>query len=61
MTGLFNLTVGPSDLFAYLDGGTGSLVLQALLGGVLTAGYVVKTQWSAVKAKLSSLGKPRLP
>jgi len=38
---------------AYLDGGSGSLLIQVLVGGVLTAGYVVKTQWNYLKAKIS--------
>lgn len=38
---------------AYLDGGTGSLLLQSALAGVLTAGYVIKTQWFAIKARFS--------
>lgn len=39
----------PSDSLAYLDGGTGSLLLQSALAGALTAGYFVKTRWYAVK------------
>lgn len=37
---------------AYLDGGTGSMLIQAALAGVLTAGYFLKNQWGAVKAVL---------
>jgi hypothetical protein len=39
--------------FAYLDGGTGSMLLQAALAGVLTAGYFVKSQWALVKATIN--------
>lgn len=35
---------------AYLDGGTGSMIIQAAFAGVLTAGYFVKTKWALVKA-----------
>lgn len=38
---------------AYLDGGTGSMLLQAALAGVLTAGYFVKSQWALVKATIN--------
>lgn len=37
---------------AYLDGGTGSLILQAVIAGFLTAGYVVKTRWTQLKMVL---------
>jgi hypothetical protein len=35
---------------AYLDGGTGSMLLQAGLAGALTAAYFVKSQWAHLKA-----------
>ena len=35
---------------AYLDGGTGSMLLQAAVAGVLTAAYFVKAQWATLKA-----------
>jgi hypothetical protein len=38
---------------AYLDGATGSMVLQAALAGVLTGVYFVKTQWALIKAKFA--------
>ena len=38
---------------AYLDGGTGSMLIQAAFAGVLTAGYFLKSQWAAVKAVVS--------
>ena len=44
---------------AYLDGGTGSMLIQAAFAGVLTAGYFVKTQWAMVKASFSRLGARR--
>ena len=37
---------------AYLDGGTGSMLLQAALAGVLTAAYFLKGQWALVKSKI---------
>lgn len=38
---------------AYLDGGTGSMLIQAAFAGVLTAGYFVKSKWGLVKALVS--------
>lgn len=38
---------------AYLDGGTGSMLLQAGLAGLLTVGYFMKSQWAAVKSIFS--------
>lgn len=38
---------------AYLDGGTGSMALQAALASLLTVGYFVKTQWGNLKAVLA--------
>lgn len=35
---------------AYIDAGSGSLLLQAAVAGFLTASYFVKTQWAYVKA-----------
>jgi hypothetical protein len=37
-------------LFAYLDPGTGSYVLQMALAGLLGASYAVRHFWSRVKA-----------
>jgi hypothetical protein len=37
------------DLFAYIDGGSGSIALQILLAGVLSAFYAVTTGWTKVK------------
>jgi hypothetical protein len=36
---------------AYLDGGTGSMLLQAALAGVLTAAYFLKGQWALLKTR----------
>jgi hypothetical protein len=34
--------------FAYLDGGSGSLLVQAVIAGALTSLYFVKTQWHTI-------------
>ena len=35
--------------FAYIDPGTGSMVLQMAVAGVLAALFYIKTAWSRVK------------
>ena len=34
---------------AYLDPGTGSFVIQCIVGGVLAAAFTVKQYWLAIK------------
>lgn len=43
---------------AYLDGGTGSLILQAALAGIVTSAYFVKTKWRMLRAMLQRKGNP---
>jgi hypothetical protein len=42
---------GLMKLFAYLDPGTGSLVMQAIIGGAVAVGVVLKAYWHKI-AKL---------
>ena len=35
-------------VFAYLDPGSGSLVLQMLVGGVAAAFFTIKTYWTKI-------------
>jgi hypothetical protein len=54
---IFSLLIWFQDAYAYLDPGTGSLVLQAVLA-VFTGGlFVVKTYWQKIKSKLFSRNK----
>ena len=39
---------------AYLDGGSGSLMIQVLIASSVTAIYTVKTKWALLMASLSS-------
>ncbi len=39
----------PFHSIAYLDGGTGSLIIQAVIASVVTTGYVVKSRWHLLK------------
>lgn len=45
------------NTIAYLDAGTGSLVIQMMVGGFVTALYVVKTRWASIRAAIRRLGQ----
>lgn len=36
--------------FAYLDPGSGSLILQMMLGGIAAGLYMVKSYWQKIKS-----------
>jgi hypothetical protein len=42
---------------AYIDGGTGSMALQVLLAGALSAVYAFHTSWAAIKNKFMKKGR----
>lgn len=42
--------VSPAAAHAYLDAGTGSLIVQALLAGVVGVATVAKLYWSRIRA-----------
>jgi len=44
---------------AYLDPGTGSYIIQILIGVALGAGYVLKVYWNRVIGFFSGLGKKK--
>jgi hypothetical protein len=41
-----------SDALAYLDPGTGSMLLQALIGGGMAAAYFLRRHWQALRARI---------
>ena len=41
--------------YAYVDPGTGSLAIQFLIGGIVAAGFVLKTYYYEVKRKIFKL------
>jgi hypothetical protein len=47
---LFALSIEPA--FAYQDPGTGSMLLQVILGGVAAVGVAVKLFWYKIRAAL---------
>ena len=38
-----------SDAFAYIDPGTGSMILQSLIGALVGVGIVLKVYWTKIK------------
>ena len=45
MAVIFGLFLFPSLVFAYLDPGSGSLIIQGIIGGIAVAAVVVKIYW----------------
>jgi O-antigen/teichoic acid export membrane protein len=39
----------PANAHAYIDPGTGSVVVQAVIGAVVAVGFFLKTNWLRVK------------
>jgi len=39
--------------YAYLDPGTGSMILQAILGGIAMAGAAISVYWQKVRSFFS--------
>jgi hypothetical protein len=48
-----------SKAYAYLDMGTGSYIIQAVLAGVFTGIYFIKAYWLKLKMLFSSLTKKK--
>ncbi|NTV31105.1 hypothetical protein HGA91_03980 [candidate division WWE3 bacterium] len=46
---------------AYLDPGTGSYLIQLLIGGAVGGGFLIKTYWAALKERWSKLWKKKQP
>jgi hypothetical protein len=42
----------------YLDPGSGSLIIQTLVAGVLGAGFVIKMNWHRLKSMLTGRAEP---
>jgi hypothetical protein len=50
MLNLFSAYVGHGSPLAYIDGGTGSMLLQAAIAGVLTGLYAAKNRIGQLRA-----------
>jgi len=48
-------------LHAYIDPGSGSLILQVLLGGLTGVAVVIRVYWRSVKAHLSRVTRRKPP
>ena len=46
-----------SDVYAYLDPGTGSLVIQVIIGALVGLGITLKIYWYKLKEKFSRVNK----
>jgi len=43
-------SIFPLTAFAYLDPGTGSIILQGLIAALAAAGFVMKAYWYKIKS-----------
>lgn len=56
LTGASVLAMASGSAHAYLDPGTGSVLLQVLLGGIATAAIVLKRYWQELR-RLLGIGR----
>jgi hypothetical protein len=47
--------MNPTILMAYIDAGTGSLVLQFVVGGLLGCAFMIKVFWRGLATRASRL------
>ena len=52
---VFLLPLTSQDVHAYIDAGTGSLIIQILIAGFVGGIFLIKVFWGKVKAFLSNL------
>jgi hypothetical protein len=45
------------DAFAYLDPGTGSLIVQSVVAAVAAAGFAIRLYWRRIRAWFRRSGK----
>ena len=50
-----------SSAYAYIDPGTGSMLLTALIGAIAAAGAAISLYWSKVKSFFSKKKKDKRP
>jgi len=46
-----------SDAYAYLDPGTGTIILQSLIGVLIGVAITLKIYWFKIKEKFSNISK----
>ncbi len=54
---LFSTGYFISDAYAYLDPGTGSIIIQALIGALVGIGITLKIYWQKFKEIFSRVNK----
>ena len=47
-----------TDAVAYLDPGTGSMLLQVILGGIAAVGVAIRLYWHRLRAAFGMAKKP---
>ena len=52
------LALFAQPVWAYLDPGTGSMLLQVILGGIAAVGVAIKLGWHKIRAALGFARKP---
>jgi hypothetical protein len=52
------LALHPANAFAYIDPGSGSLILQLLFGGFVGAAAIVKLYWRRIRDRLTGAKRP---
>jgi hypothetical protein len=50
----FVSSFGHGSLLSYIDGGTGSMLIQAAIAGLLSTLYLARTKFGQLKALISS-------
>ena len=46
-----------SDAYAYIDPGSGSLIIQVIIGALVGAGITIKVYWYKFKEKILGISK----
>jgi hypothetical protein len=46
---------GSDDAFAYIDPGTGSLVLQMVIAGIFSGLFAIKMFWARIKEQFNKI------
>ena len=60
MVTLAILLLSADPVMAYLDPGTGSMMLQVILGGIAAIGVALKLYWQKLRVALGFRGKEKL-
>jgi hypothetical protein len=60
LIGAFLAVLWAQDAYAYLDPGTGSMILQAIIGAVAMGYVIIRQWWTSIAAFFRRLtGRPR--